>query len=83
MLHLDCKFKIETKASNELKSKDAIEKAKTVKEYCKTVSEWNAENEGKSWNYVLISHDEVRLNSSFKYLVENKVNYDKIQTGNI
>lgn len=30
---------IETKASNELKSKDVIEKAKAAKEYCKAVSE--------------------------------------------
>lgn len=76
-------FMVEIKASNELKSKDVIEKAKAAKEYCKVVSEWNSENEGKPWTYVLISHDEVRLNSSFKYLVENRVNYEQIQLKNI
>lgn len=72
-------FMIETKASNKLKNKNVIEKAKAAKEYCIAVSEWNAENEGKPWTYVLISHDEVRLNSSFKYLVVNRVQYEQIE----
>lgn len=72
-------FMVETKARNELNSKDVIEKAKAAKEYCKAVSEWNAKNEGKPWTYVLISHDEVRLNSSFKYLVENTVQYEQME----
>ena len=72
-------FMIETKANNELKSKDVIEKAKAAREYCKAVSEWNAENEGKPWTYVLISHDEVRLNSSFKYLIDNRVQYEQME----
>ena len=69
-------FMIETKASNEINSKDVLEKAKAAEEYCKAASEWNDQNQGKPWIYVLISHDEVRLNSSFKYLVENRVQYE-------
>lgn len=69
-------FMVEIKASSELKSKDVIEKAKVAKEYCKVVSEWNAENEGKPWIYVLSSYDKVRLNSSCKYQVENRVQYE-------
>ncbi|OUQ55539.1 hypothetical protein B5E58_12160 [Tyzzerella sp. An114] len=69
-------FMIETKASNEINSKDVLEKAKAAEEYCKAASEWNGQNQGKPWTYVLISHDEVRLNSSFKYLVENRVQYE-------
>lgn len=72
-------FMIETKASNEINSKDVLEKAKAAEEYCKAASEWNGQNQGKLWTYVLISHDEVRLNSSFKYLVENRVRYEQIE----
>ncbi len=30
-------------------------------------------NDGKPWTYVLIPHDEVRLNSSFKHLAEDRI----------
>jgi hypothetical protein len=31
------------------------------------------ENGGKPWEYALIAHDEVRINSSFTNLIANKV----------
>ena len=69
----DMIYMVETKASNELTSEPVIQKAKAAKVFCQAVTDWNAENGGKSWQYVLLSHDEVRINSSFGYLVKNRV----------
>lgn len=66
-------YMVETKAANEINSTSVKEKAVAGQEYCRAVTVWNAENGGKPWEYALISHDEVRLQSSFKYLVKNKV----------
>lgn len=71
-------YMIETKASNEMDSTVVKEKAAAALVYCKAVSEWNAENDGKPWEYALISHDEVRVNSSFKYLVGNRATYKQM-----
>ena len=71
-------YMVETKASNELDSTPVKEKATAAVVYCKAVSDWNAANGGKPWEYSLISHDEVRLNSSFKYLISNRVSYEKM-----
>lgn len=66
-------YMVETKASNEIQSKEVLEKAKAAKVYCAMASDWNKTHDGKPWTYALISHDEVRINSSFKYLVANRV----------
>ena len=55
------------------------ENAKVVKDYCKTVFEYNAENGGKSWIYVSIAHDEVHLNFNFKYPIYNRVQYEQME----
>lgn len=54
------------------------EKAAAAVVYCNAVSAWNADNGGKPWEYALISHDEVRLNSSFMYLVNNRASYEQM-----
>lgn len=72
-------YMIETKASNEMKSEMVLEKAKAAKVYCDSVSEWNKENGGKEWDYALIPHDEVKLNSSLKYLLAYKVGYEQLE----
>ena len=66
-------YMVETKASNEIASTAVKEKATAAVVYCRAVSEWNAANGGKPWVYALVSHDEVRLNSSFNYLMRNRV----------
>lgn len=68
-------YMVETKASNEMESAAVKEKAAAAVVYCNAVSAWNADNGGKPWEYALISHDEVRLNSSFNYLVSNRATY--------
>lgn len=66
-------FMVETKAQKDLKDADVLEKAKAATVYCEAASVWNADHEGKPWRYALVSHDEVRINSGFKYLMENRV----------
>ena len=72
-------YMIETKASNELHSESVIQKAKAAKVYCQAVTEWNEKNDGKPWKYVLLSHDEVHLNSSFGYLVKNSIPFQQME----
>jgi type III restriction enzyme len=70
---------IETKASNEIGSTEVKEKARAAVVYCNAVTDWNSVNSGKPWRYALISHDEVRLNSSFMGLVSNQVSYKQLE----
>lgn len=71
-------FMVETKASRDLDSSMVKEKAKAAIAYCKAVTEWNATHNGKPWEYAVISHEEVRLNSSFEYLIENSLRYEQM-----
>jgi len=81
----DVIYMVETKASDDVrkalqnKSGDVWEKAIAGREYCRAVTEWNSENGGKPWEYALISHDEVRLQSSFIYLVKNRVEPEQLK----
>ena len=72
-------YMIETKASNEMNSRPVIEKAHAALVYCRAVSEWNKNNGGKPWDYALISHDEVRWNSSFDYLVNSRSDNEQLE----
>lgn len=75
----DMIYIIETKASNELTLPEVIEKANAAQAYCDAASAWNAEHGGKPWIYALVSHDEVRLNSSFHYLMANRVPAEQLK----
>lgn len=75
----DTIYMVETKASNEIDSETVIQKATAAEVYCHAATDWNEENGGKPWRYILISHDEVRLNSSFDYLVNNRIEYEQIK----
>ena len=68
-----CHLYCGTKAANGINNDTVKEKAVAGLEYYRAVTEWNATNGGKPWDYVLISYDEVRLQSSFGYLVSNRV----------
>lgn len=62
-------YMVETKASNETESAVVQDKASAAREYCRAVTVWNETNGGKPWEYILLPHSEVRLNSSFRYLM--------------
>jgi len=63
----DCIYMCEPKSSRNLEDTDVLEKKQAAEEYCRAASEFNAENGGKPWCYLLISHDDIRPNSSFTY----------------
>lgn len=65
----DLIYMVETKARKNLYDIDVQEKKKSAEEYCKYASEYNMENEGKPWKYLLLPHDVVNRTSSFKYLL--------------
>lgn len=63
-------YMCEPKASNKMRDADVLEKQIAAEEYCRAASEFNADNGGKPWKYLLISHDEIRPQSSFSYLAK-------------
>lgn len=71
-------FMVETKATRDLNDVDVLEKAKAGQEYCRVVTEWNQENGGKPWRYVLIAHDAVNWNATFEYLVGNSTRLEQM-----
>ena len=73
MIHM-----VEIKDRRMLKDEVVLMKAKAGKKYCATATEFNLENGGKPWKYSIIAHDEVRLNSSFKDLINNSVQYEQV-----
>jgi DNA or RNA helicases of superfamily II len=72
-------FMIETKAANEIQSQSVLEKAHAAMVYCRAVTDWSKDHDGKPWDYALISHDDVRLNSSFSYLVSSRSDNEQIE----
>ena len=67
----DMIFMCEPKASKNMNDADVLEKKEAAEEYCRAATEFNANNGGKPWKYLLISHDEIRPQSSFVYLAKN------------
>jgi len=65
----DAIYMCEPKASRNVDDSDVKEKAIAAQAYCRSASEFNAENGGKPWIYALIPHDEIRPQSSFGYLI--------------
>jgi len=65
----DTIYLIEIKKSTDISNHEVQEKAKAALEYCKNAMEYNLENGGKPWNYVLIPHDAVVLNMGFETLM--------------
>lgn len=65
----DCIYMIETKAANEVDDPEVLVKAAAALRYCKYATEYTDENGGKPWKYVLIPHDKIAKNNSFKGIV--------------
>lgn len=61
---------IETKKQDAINDDEVRDKTRAALEYCKYASEYTASFGGKPWKYVLIPHNAVQTNMSFKYLVE-------------
>lgn len=61
------------KKKSDLQTEDVKLKSTAAEIYCETATNFNKKNGGKAWEYVLLPHDEIHLNSSFKYLVANNI----------
>lgn len=61
---------VETKKKDDMESELVILKAKAAKEYCDNATLYNKNIQGKPWKYVLIPHDQVKLNMSLDYLIK-------------
>jgi type III restriction enzyme len=67
-------YMIETKAANAVDATEIQAKAQAAIEYCRYASNYARKHGGKPWVYVLIPHDRIAKNSSFRALVsENAV----------
>ena len=65
----DVLYMVETKANNELKNEDVVEKKKAALEYCSVVSKETL----KPWKYVLIPHDAVERTMQLEYVWASSV----------
>jgi len=68
---IDAIYIIETKKQDAMDDDEVRDKTRAALEYCKYASEYTASFGGKPWKYVLIPHNAVQTNMSFKYLAEN------------
>lgn len=66
---------LEVKDKRKLEDEVVKKKAKAATEYCRAATEFNLENGGKAWEYGVIPHNEIHLNSSFGFLVKNRKIY--------
>jgi len=69
-------YMVEVKARNEIDTHEVQEKARAGAEYCRTVSDWNARNGGKPWEYAIIADDNIRPQSSFQHLADTGTKAD-------
>lgn len=76
----DVIYMIETKARKDLETSSVKQKFKAATTYCEAVTKWNSTHNGKPWVYALIPHDDVRINSSFKYLVDHRYEYGHLMS---
>ncbi|MEA4885059.1 MAG: DEAD/DEAH box helicase family protein [Clostridia bacterium] len=65
-------YMCEVKAFNEIATPEVQEKGRAGSEYCRTVSEWNANNGGKPWEYAIVADRSIQANSSFRYLIDTR-----------
>lgn len=66
----DTIFMIEVKRSDQTEEQSVVAKMEVALRYCKYATEYTIQNDGKSWCYLLIPHNEISRTSGFKYLSE-------------
>jgi len=64
-------YMVETKKETDMEASDVQEKALAALTYCQHATEFTTQNGGKSWKYILIPHDAVKVNMGFEWLVKN------------
>ncbi len=66
-------YMVETKKQKETQSQEVEQKAKAAMVYCEHATEHNLKNGGKAWKYLLIPHNVVTTQASFKGLEMHSV----------
>lgn len=61
---------VETKKKDDVETLQVQSKAQAAINYCNNATEYNQKIDGKPWKYVLIPHDQVKLNMSLSFLVQ-------------
>ena len=65
----DAIYMVEPKSKDKMLDSDVLSKKDAALTYCKYASEFNLENNGKAWYYLLIPHDEITKTTSFELLI--------------
>ena len=65
----NCIYMVETKKQDDIKDEEVQEKARAAREYCNYATEYNSQNGGKPWKYLLIPHNTVLVNMNFGYFI--------------
>lgn len=68
----DSIYMIETKKAKDVTDDDVQAKKDAAQEYCKYATEYNIQNGGKPWQYILLPHDSVDRTCSFDFLMAHK-----------
>jgi type III restriction enzyme len=63
-------YLVETKMQKDMDSNEVKEKAKAALYYCENATRFALENGKKPWKYVLIPHEAVQFNMSFKVIAQ-------------
>lgn len=62
----DTIYMVETKKEGDIDTGDVQEKATAAAQYCKHATDFTTKNNGKPWKYVIIPHNAVLANMSFR-----------------
>lgn len=67
----DAIYMVETKAADQMWQPEVLDKKKAALRYCKHATDFTTQHVGKAWHYLLVPHNEVKVSSSFQYLVNS------------
>ncbi len=65
----NCKYLVETKAERDMESATVQAKANVAKDWCKEATQFERENGGKEWKYLLVPHTTFVADRSFAKIV--------------
>lgn len=65
----DAIYMVEPKSKDKMNDSEVLQKAEAARTYCNYATEYNLENGGKAWHYLLIPHDEINRTVSMTHLI--------------
>jgi type III restriction enzyme len=66
-------YMIETKAERDIETDEVQEKKLAAIAYCKYATQYTAQNSGKSWEYMIVPHTEVKLSNDLSYFINRYI----------